>query len=959
MHINKFSFLLFLLSIHLYTSKEPNLDFLDHRTIDALRQIYWSSAQLIPDENIKKEYKSQEIFDLNETEIKAKIKEISNILLNQTNYDIDAIKQNKFFEIKIKEDIKNLIKNDDLPKNFLINFAFNLDKYSRIENQEINGALDYINYLTKENLRSYLLDKLTQFPILINNLQNFKKYILNDIDFNFNDIDKYLKTKTKKELINYIYCFERYCFGYENEENSICQIPYKMYDRDNIESYSECDLNSILNTYKRKLNITKLSTFISKIENQGFSYINPKKLFSSNSLNESRDYVKAFETYYRRHNKDISLKKLDEYIKRLSLKQLNDILEWAVNLYPELNEKTRFKDILSSETNLQYGQVKSFLKISERFKLLKYAYNIHTYQNKIKSKYDNDLINFIRMNENKLLEQISKDTNNNIMLQERTNFEYYASLHEGDLKEYLKNLQRNQLKDMTKFLINLSYLKSTKQDTIMLSEKKDILESVDIINDEELLNLALKYLANLGSEDIYNIQYLQSKYDYSDIPITFKYLYNIIDFFRSTDINYLRIWLRKYELEIRKLRSERFIAGGLKNNFMNIEEYPKKEILKIFDIYVYEYPELFYPEKFLKITGLDSGITPHKFLLENEDDEKMKEKIVLSLTGHMQRKNIQINFDYDGYLSSIFYITEDPDKKEKIKLFLKRNFLFSIFKIINIFPELNNMEIFKRLCLDESTRIINTIEFKIYFNSSRNLSKIYNNIQRYYSKSQTGNNNEHNSESDSDKSDEEYKIEIVKFIYSTLDEGKIAKILDGEFYSIVDDCQIYFEDDSEIVINNVYSFLYNKKYLTNNDRDKYSQINSICEAINKNEELQNVTFFDKEYYYIDIASEGYKTVEDLYNYLTKLDNRKIFYFCLLANFIKIDYEKKLFSMKKIKDIYLKIHFMSRNEMIRYILNVAKSNGDVKSFFNEKNLMKLMKKYFLDLGSDNVYDLTMF
>ena len=192
-----------------------------------------------------------------------------------------------------------------------------------------------------------------------------------------------------------------------------------------------------------------------------------------------------------------------------------------------------------------------------------------------------------------------------------------------------------------------------------------------------------------------------------------------------------------------------------------------------------------------------------------------------------------------------------------------------------------------------------------------------------------------------------------------MDEGKIAKILDGEFYSIVDDCQIYFEDDSEIVINNVYSFLYNKKYLTNNDRDKYSQINSICEAINKNEELQNVTFFDKEYYYIDIASEGYKTVEDLYNYLTKLDNRKIFYFCLLANFIKIDYEKKLFSMKKIKDIYLKIHFMSRNEMIRYILNVAKSNGDVKSFFNEKNLMKLMKKYFLDLGSDNVYDLTMF
>ena len=84
-----------------------------------------------------------------------------------------------------------------------------------------------------------------------------------------------------------------------------------MYDRDNLDKYTENDLNSILTTYKRKLNITDLSVFISKIENQGFTYFNAKELFKSNSLEELRQYVKAFETYYRRQ------KKRSEFIKKI------------------------------------------------------------------------------------------------------------------------------------------------------------------------------------------------------------------------------------------------------------------------------------------------------------------------------------------------------------------------------------------------------------------------------------------------------------------------------------------------------------------------------------------------------------------------------------------------------------------------------------------------------------------
>ena len=51
--------------------------------------------------------------------------------------------------------------------------------------------------------------------------------------------------------------------------------------------------------------------------------------------------------------------------------------------------------------------------------------------------------------------------------------------------------------------------------------------------------------------------------------------------------------------------------------------------------------------------------------------------------------------------------------------------------------------------------------------------------------------------------------------------------------------------------------------------------------------------------------------------------------------------------------------MSRNSMIRYILNVAKSSSETREKINETNLRKLIKKYYIDIGSDNIYDLTMY
>ena len=960
--MNKFQILFFLLFVKFLFGKEPNLNFLNYKTIDVVRQIYWSSIDLLSDEQMKLDYKNEDIFGQKKRYLIDNINKIFQTALNETNYTseelVDIIKDNKIFKVEKEDDIDKLIKNEKIPKNFLINFAFNMDKYSRTEKQEINGALDYINYLTREELIKFLSSKLKEFPNL-KSPDKFTKYILNDIIFNFPDIDAYLKTKSKNEIIQIIYGFEKYCFSNDNDHLSNCKIPYQMYNHDNIGSYLIDDLKIYIATYKRKLDMNNLDIFISSIENRGFSYINIKNLFSKDLKKELIDYVTAFETYYkRRTNRNESLSKRDEYINRLNADQLKEILQWSVDLYPELSEKVRYKDITSNQINLQYGQVKDFLKISDRDLLLKYAYNIHTFQNNITSKYENHIMDFIRLKDDRLYEQISIDTNKNIMLQEKNNFNYYASLYEHDINEYLKNLQRNQLKMITKKIINLSQGDNQKGETI--SKKKNLFDSIDNMSDEELLKTSKDKAVNNNIKNISDIAELEFKYSDGDIEIFNFYFYNIMDFFRSTDINYLRIWLRKYELEIRKIRSERYLAGGLKNNFLNIAEYSKKELLRIFDIYVYEYPELFYPEKFIDITGLNNEITPHKFLVENRNNSELLKKIIFSIVGHMQRKNIQLNFDYFEYLSIIVNIannTQDDINND----YVKNNFIYSIFRIINIFPELNNMVFFERLCLNETTRVLHyyEIENEVIFNTNRNLEQIANNIRYFYDN--TGFVFKNQREPIKETNSDEYNIQTIKsFIKKPFKEITKIRVIDGDFYALFYNFSLFLKDESAAVINNIYYGLYQDEYIKKGYiYNTPLQIIEICNAINIFKELQNITSFDSKYNYINITSEKYEKVEELFNYLNKVDNRQLFYYCLIANLVKIDYEKNAISIKRIPDIYLKIRYMSRNSMIRYILNVAKFDDEVKKRLTEENLRKLTKQYMLDIGSDNIYDLTMY
>lgn len=131
----------------------------------------------------------------------------------------------------------------------------------------------------------------------------------------------------------------------------------------------------------------------------------------------------ALEKYHKRQmNITKSLRGLNDYIKYMKRIYKIRTLTWGLNMYPELYEPGRFQDIISNEINLQYGEVKEFVHVTERSVLLRYAYNIHTYQNNIESLNDESLYILYRFKNEKLYELILSDVNSNKNLQVKSDF---------------------------------------------------------------------------------------------------------------------------------------------------------------------------------------------------------------------------------------------------------------------------------------------------------------------------------------------------------------------------------------------------------------------------------------------------------------------------------------------------------------------------------------------------------
>ena len=127
----------------------------------------------------------------------------------------------------------------------------------------------------------------------------------------------------------------------------------------------------------------------------------------------------------------------------------------------------------------------------------------------------------------------------------------------------------------------------------------------------------------------------------------------------------------------------------------------------------------------------------------------------------------------------------------------------------------------------------------------------------------------------------------------------------------------------------------------------------IVNDIKNVQEFQNPNFFDK---FFDYIPEQQKDL--LYEFLFNSTIRDLKYYAIIANLFKIDICEKdpsIDANNLPKDIFLKIHYMSKNEMIKYILKIR--TLDVYHISIEM-LPLLVKYYMLDIGSDNIYDLSL-
>lgn len=220
-------------------------------TIDRIRQIYWNIVC-----DIDKNY-DKILFGsyLDKKEVEQNLHSFTREMIIENLYyslsftkidyylDIEEFKKKQTdekYDLFSEKNYKHLI-SVDMPKNFLVNFAINIDKYERKQNKNIDGVNDYINYLTKGKIVEYLINKLNEYSEL-NYYVKFKEIVLNNVDLYYEDIDEYLKTLSKRDLIDIIYGYENYFFNILDYSEI---TEYNYYQHEDIEEKQEKGTNFI------------------------------------------------------------------------------------------------------------------------------------------------------------------------------------------------------------------------------------------------------------------------------------------------------------------------------------------------------------------------------------------------------------------------------------------------------------------------------------------------------------------------------------------------------------------------------------------------------------------------------------------------------------------------------------------------------------------------------------------
>ena len=938
-------------------------NYFNDKTLDRIRQIYWNMVIYLENKGIhsadvNRNYAIESLQDRKRSTLMNKMTDFYCDYFNNSSIELrEFVKKMDEIELFYYNNSDYLFSNQ-IPRNFLINFAVNIDKFDRIKNNRIDGIYDYVNFLPNETIIEYLKNKSNEYKEEFE--KDFDKIVLNRININFKTVEDYYQNKSREELINIIYGVENYVYNILNKSSDDFN---NFNQHENLMNIDTKDLHQMIALYNKAMFIDNIDDFMYRIELRNFTYIIYYEFTIHMNAAELNGKLLILEQYYKRQNNQTkSLRGLKEYINKINNSTKKRILNWGLSLYPELYSKGIFQDISSSEITLKYGELKDFIESTERSLLLRYAYNIHSFQNYIPSIYDKKLFNFYRYKDDQLYELILSDTNKNSVLQDKNTFLEIGDLKKDNFTRYMSRLTRSQLKKIVKSLVWIYYEEKTYIESYRVHSEENIKnEVIELLNNDKLLLKAKYYidiLYNNGPPKTSVFFEENKKFLIEKKDNYLGYYNNIFDFLRATDIKYLKVWLKKYENYYRNQYHINGVQGGMKYDFL--DEYLENDILEMFDFFYTKFEDYFEPDIFIKIVGLDNDITPHKYLTElfysigEPDVIETIMKILYSLCGYFQRKNIQTSFDVENFI----YILNNTLKTTDDHI---QSYVFQLFRLINLFPELNNKKIFDIICLNNDTRIIYLNRDNGYdFYFKRDILKLAKNVQYYLNN--TGRTNNQNL----DKMDHEgLKNFILTYTESPQISDKFelkSRILDGYFDFIIYD---YFRKYLDSLDENHINFIFNnvkskceQNYPCNKTSDAKTieeKKNEIINDIKNVQEFQNPEFFDNNFDYIEnVEKDSFK--EFLIN--SSIKDLKLFtIMTVIIKLEKCETKKEDTSCKEfISNFNYHIFCMSRNEMIRYILKESQSNTDM---INEKMLPILVNYYMLDLASDDIYQLTLY
>lgn len=885
-------FLLFgLFSHHVNGVTDNFTEYFSKKTVDEIRY----TIRTLEKETLKIPCEP-EIHGYNRTEL---IDYIEKITENTIYKDIEEFQKAVILPSAIT--IKNTLIDE---KGFLVLWTINAEKYHRMKRNQsylIGGIMDYGNLLSQTELKAKFENLIEQNIELLNDEDKLKQYVLNIYPGDYPESTQvYIRTKSKDELFSLYVQMELYLV----EIQGIATELYTEKSHDELANQDQTVLLPIIYSFIRKYDILSLTDdFVRIIENRDYKYISSNSLLSKLTDDDLVEYATACEKYHKKfYEQTKSLRNLKDYLKQIpKTKKINYVTK-QLNIFPELYQEQRIKDIIENDKSLNYGQISDFLQSNPRDNLIKYYLNIKTLGNS--TIYDETLNYLFRMKDKDIIAKITQIITDNVEFQNKETLINVVNLNHGIVKNFMNIQPRTNLLKLSNDLFD--YHKKVSNEQLLTKKEEDNLKDFNW----HICETHSFYLMNVLRKELENVKQYMPVYG------------NIFDFLNSINQKTLTIWLRNFEWYVRKKKNYNNIMGGAYFSYNNDTNLEKTAILNSIMNYIDMYPELQKSEKFIELIKLNYKEYPFNWLLKLDNDTLYS--YARNLDGYRRRKSPQLVFNDD-------YNTVYQEKDVE-------NARFFIMKIMAMFPELN------------IESVINAQKIKEYPENVDDFlgSKSVSELKEYATKFQAYHNLSFNANDTTsfEKFDKQSLIFAIKKYEAEspqLKNNKVnfMRVIYGEKEMLVYDHYDSFlrrqsKETLQTIYNNIQEYI-KKVYDIELDsifEDKEELIKQIKESIINFSDLQDPTIFDKV---IDIVKD-----EEALSVEPRGMLMKYALSCQLFDSIK---DKKYDSIDQV------VHVMTKNELIRYINEVLNYYS-----FSFDSLKMFMEKNYINYGEELVQDL---